>query len=46
MDENMRLAAPQNKHQPVDWDAFTPGTRIGEVMADPLNPVLYTTGQQ
>lgn len=42
MDEDMRLAAPQNPHQPIDWEAFTPSTKIGEVMDDELNPVLYT----
>lgn len=41
MDAAMRLAAPANADQPADWEAFTPSTQIGEVMDDPLNPVLY-----
>lgn len=41
MDVDMRLAAPKNKNQQNDWDAWTPSSKIGEIMADPLNPVLY-----
>lgn len=41
MDAAMRLSEPANDDQRVDWAAFTPGTRVGEVMCDPLNPVLY-----
>ena len=37
----MRLAKPKNKNQQLDWEAWTPSTQIGEVMDDPLNPVLY-----
>jgi ectoine hydroxylase-related dioxygenase (phytanoyl-CoA dioxygenase family) len=44
MDEQMRLAEPANANQKVDWEAWTPGTRVGDVMADPLNPVLYRAG--
>lgn len=42
MDEQMRLAPPRNPFQESDWKTWTPGTKIGEVMADPLNPVLYS----
>ena len=39
-DEAMRLAAPKNSWQEADHRAWTPSTRVGEVMADPLNPIL------
>jgi ectoine hydroxylase-related dioxygenase (phytanoyl-CoA dioxygenase family) len=41
MDSEMRLEQPKNKNQQVDWEAWTPSTKIGDVMADPLNPVLW-----
>jgi ectoine hydroxylase-related dioxygenase (phytanoyl-CoA dioxygenase family) len=41
MDADMRLAKPKNKNQQADWEAWTPSTQIGEVMDDPLNPVLF-----
>lgn len=41
MDVDMRLAEPKNKNQQVDWEGCTPSTKIGEVMDDPLNPILY-----
>jgi ectoine hydroxylase-related dioxygenase (phytanoyl-CoA dioxygenase family) len=41
MDIDMRLAQPKNKNQQLDWEVWTPSTQIGEVMNDPLNPVLY-----
>jgi ectoine hydroxylase-related dioxygenase (phytanoyl-CoA dioxygenase family) len=41
MDAQMRLAQPKNKNQQLDWETWTPSTRVGEVMDDPLNPVLY-----
>jgi len=44
MDVDMRLAAPKNKNQQNDWDAWTPSTQIGEIMNDPLNPILYERG--
>jgi ectoine hydroxylase-related dioxygenase (phytanoyl-CoA dioxygenase family) len=42
MDIDMRLEKPTNKNQQVDWEGWTPSTQIGEVMDDPLNPVLYS----
>jgi ectoine hydroxylase-related dioxygenase (phytanoyl-CoA dioxygenase family) len=42
MDSQMRLAEPRNANQRRDHETWTPSTRIGDVMADPLNPVLYT----
>ncbi len=44
MDVDMRLGAPKNKNQRNDWDAWTPSTQIGEIMDDPLNPILYERG--
>ena len=41
MDADMRLVNPKNKNQQLDWDVWTPSTRVGEVMDDPLNPILY-----
>jgi ectoine hydroxylase-related dioxygenase (phytanoyl-CoA dioxygenase family) len=40
-DIDMRLAAPTNKNQQLDWETWTPTTKVGEIMADPLNPILY-----
>jgi len=42
MDENMTLAAPRNKNQVIDTERWCPGVQIGEVLASPLNPVLYS----
>jgi ectoine hydroxylase-related dioxygenase (phytanoyl-CoA dioxygenase family) len=42
MDSEMRLAEPKNRYQQADWAAFTPSTQPGEVMDDPLNPVLFS----
>ena len=42
MDEAMRLAQPKNASQEADHRAWTPSTRVGEVMADALNPVLHS----
>jgi ectoine hydroxylase-related dioxygenase (phytanoyl-CoA dioxygenase family) len=42
IDSAMRLAAPCNGNQERDWRRWSPSTRVGQVMADPLNPVLYT----
>ena len=43
MDSNMRLAEPSNLNQALDHEKWTPSTAIGEIMDDPLNPVLFTT---
>lgn len=40
MDVDMRLAEPRNANQRNDHEAWTPSTRVGEIMDDPLNPVL------
>jgi hypothetical protein len=41
MDIDMRLATPTNKNQQFDWETWTPTTQVGEIMNDPLNPVLF-----
>ncbi len=43
MDSNMRLAEPSNPYQALDHEKWTPSTTIGEIIDDPLNPVLFTT---
>lgn len=45
MDSNMYLAEPSNPNQALDHEKWTPSTRVGELMDDPLNPILYTTDQ-
>ncbi len=42
MDQDMRLAPPRNANQQRDWETWTPGTKLGEVMDDALNPVLFS----
>ncbi len=41
MDIDMRLAEPKTANERNDHAAWTPSTKIGEIMDDPLNPVLY-----
>lgn len=41
IDIDMCLAAPRNGNQKRDWQKWSPSSRVGEVMDDPLNPVLY-----
>ncbi len=41
MDREMELIEPKNSYHQADWEAFTPGTQVGELMDDPLNPVLW-----
>jgi ectoine hydroxylase-related dioxygenase (phytanoyl-CoA dioxygenase family) len=42
MEDGIRLIAPKHKNHQADWDTWMPGARIGEVVATPLNPVLYS----
>lgn len=42
MDQDMRLARPKNANQQSDWRHWTPSTQVGAVMADALNPVLWS----
>ncbi|MEO8454243.1 MAG: phytanoyl-CoA dioxygenase family protein [Sphingomicrobium sp.] len=41
MDQAMRLKASSNRNQQIDWDAWCPGARIGEIIDTAKNPVLY-----
>ncbi|GAC1365813.1 MAG: phytanoyl-CoA dioxygenase family protein [Acidobacteriaceae bacterium] len=43
MDEQMTLVTPKNKNQANDMERWCPGVEVGEVVASPLNPVLYST---
>ncbi len=42
MDKEMKLAEPANENQRKDWEAWTPSTKVGEVMDDALNPALFS----
>lgn len=42
MDEAMQLTAPKNKNQIADTERWCPGIEIGDVVASPLNPVIYS----
>lgn len=41
MDKEMRLKAPANRIEEIDRDVFCPGVVVGDVIATPLNPLLY-----
>lgn len=41
MDSEMRLAAPRNENQKVDWETWCPGAIVGETIESPINPVLW-----
>lgn len=41
MDAAMRLAAPANANQANDARRWCPGVEVDEVIASPLNPILY-----
>jgi ectoine hydroxylase-related dioxygenase (phytanoyl-CoA dioxygenase family) len=41
MDGKMKLKAPTNDNQQLDWDTWCPGAKIGEEIDTPLNPTLY-----
>jgi len=42
MDEAMRLITPKNKNQIADWERWCPGAQVGDIIASPLNPVIYS----
>ena len=42
IDQAMRLAAPTNAMQKIDWDVWCPGARVGETIDTPKNPLLFT----
>lgn len=41
MDSEMKLVQPRSKVQENDWSSWCPGAKVGEVIATPLNPLLY-----
>jgi ectoine hydroxylase-related dioxygenase (phytanoyl-CoA dioxygenase family) len=41
MDAEMRLKAPANEHQQLDWDVWCPGAEVGKKIETELNPVLF-----
>ncbi|MDQ2839562.1 MAG: phytanoyl-CoA dioxygenase family protein [Acidobacteriota bacterium] len=43
MDENIRLTAPKNKNHIADIDRWVPGLHTGDILASPLNPVIYSS---
>lgn len=43
MDEDMKLAEPRNENQKRDHGMWSPTSKAGGVMNDPLNPVVYST---
>jgi ectoine hydroxylase-related dioxygenase (phytanoyl-CoA dioxygenase family) len=44
MDEDIRRAQPKNKHQIADMERWCPGVQVAEIVALPINAVLYTSG--
>lgn len=44
MDADMQLAQPANNNQWHDRDQWCPGVGVGDVIASPINPVLWTRG--
>lgn len=43
MDENIHLVAPKNKNHVADLERWAPGLKPGDVLASPLNPVIYSS---
>lgn len=41
MDKDMELKQPENDNQIADWHTWCPGAKVGEVIASPMNPVLF-----
>ncbi|GAB3015440.1 hypothetical protein GCM10027051_19070 [Niabella terrae] len=41
MDRDMKLKAPENENQQNDWDTWCPGAEVDQIIASPLNPVIY-----
>jgi ectoine hydroxylase-related dioxygenase (phytanoyl-CoA dioxygenase family) len=41
MEDGIRLAEPKTKAHRADHATWMPGAQVGEVVASPLNPVLY-----
>ncbi len=45
MDKDMRLVEPKNKNQSMDVERWCPLVAVGDVVASPLNPILYQQGE-
>ena len=45
MDQDIRLIEPRHDNHRADREAFAPGIEVGEVIASPLNPVLYAEAE-
>jgi Protein involved in biosynthesis of mitomycin antibiotics/polyketide fumonisin len=43
MDENIHLIAPKNKNHIADSERWAPGLKPGDVLASPLNPIIYSS---
>jgi hypothetical protein len=41
MEDGIRLIQPMRKAHESDWKSWMPGATIGEVVASPLNPIIY-----
>jgi len=42
-DENIRLIAPKNKNHILDMEQWAPGLNVGDVLASPINPIIYSS---
>jgi ectoine hydroxylase-related dioxygenase (phytanoyl-CoA dioxygenase family) len=41
MDRDIRLAEPTNDHQRSDREKWCPGVAVGDIIASPINPILF-----
>ena len=44
IEDGIKLVAPKHKNHENDWAAWMPGALVGEAVATPLNPVIYSGG--
>ena len=42
MDRDMVLKNPENENQKRDWEKWCPGSKVGEIINSPINPVVYS----
>lgn len=42
MDQNMRLVDPKHDYQRENWEMWCPGSRLGQIIATPKNPLIYS----
>lgn len=45
MDENIRIMPPKNKNHIMDLQRWAPGLLPGNMLASPLNPVIYSASE-